>query len=249
MQRRLLLILFFWCSMNTFATTPRICHETKASVPEIIAKIKTLRKINDNYHLALDLAIAYMVGSVHDDFMVCSPAYILRDKDWGSFRPHKRGEPWEYITWDGNVKRKQYLQKAEVILNELGFEEGSWHLYLKLYLGWIYEKQGKLKEAIAVHQFVIEKGIELVEKNFTCKLEPCGQLMATLESLKFLKRIYKAQGKKEKIKEIDSLLQVNIKKVVGPNDFKGDFFRHMHKDDPEKLEQLDEFMKKHEVTK
>ncbi|WP_408098925.1 hypothetical protein ACJVC5_08400 [Peredibacter sp. HCB2-198] len=161
-----------------------------------------------------DLATLYMIGSIHESYTICEPFGENKKQEWGNFIPPSEESIHKIIFWDGTIKNTSYLYKAIHYLKEDTPQEKAYDEHDKLKLGWIYERLGETKKAILLLEETFKTESQKIDKSFACKEGQCGELMATVESLQLLHRIYQKKGDKKKMKEYDQLIKYYEKKRI-----------------------------------
>lgn len=192
------------------------CAKGSYSIKDLIDKIVEIKdKVEPNQCLNRDLATMYMIGSVHESYMICGPrpSSLKNHLEWGHFMSQGQHKINKIIFWDGEVKKKEYLLKARELLKQDYPKEKGCHKWDRFKLGWVYENLGEVEKAIAIYEETFKENSKKLN-TFDCKVDQCRELMATVESLQFLKRIYEKKNDHKNVAELEKLIKEYEKRRV-----------------------------------
>lgn len=207
------LILF---STSSVLAKKRPCDARTYKVKDLIGKIIEFKdKVHLDTCLNRSLATMYMIGSVHESYLICGPwpSSPMKHLEWGHFMSQPRHKINKIIFWDGEIKNKEYLLKAKELLIKDYPEEKDCHDIDRFKLGWVYEKLGETEKAITLFEETFNEYSKKLN-TFDCSMDQCGELMATVESLQFLKRIHEKKDDHKKVLELEKLIKEYEKKRV-----------------------------------
>jgi hypothetical protein len=172
-------------------------------VSELVGKIQEIKLVAPYSGINRDLAIMHMIGSVHETYTICRSS---DPNKWGHFMSIPRKENAKMIFWDGVIRDRTELTKALVLLSQDNPKEKELDKYKDFYLGWINERLGNKEEAIMLLEKNYQEESVNIDKYLSCKFSQCPQFLVTVESLKFLLRIYEEKNDMKKIEELKSLI-------------------------------------------
>lgn len=205
--------LFTFC-LILFSTSPVLallppCAEGTFKVKDLIDKIiKIQDKVEPDRCINRDLATMYMVGSVHQSYLICGPHPSNPNKHlrWGHFMPQDQHKIHKIIFWDGEVKNKEYLIQVKELLTRDYPEEKGCHALDRFKLGWVYEKLNEIEKAIAIYEETFKENSKKLN-NSRCRVKQCYELVATVESLQYLKRIHEKKNDVKRVAELEKLIK------------------------------------------
>lgn len=202
-------ILVFSLTLSTITHSKRIaCWPKSFLVKDLVAKIIELKKTAPYPGINHDLATMYMIGSIHESFVICEPFGPKRSLKWGEFVPTPQEKIDKIIFWDdGEVKNKEYLLKAKELLTCDDSNEKTSHEYDRFKLAWLYEKLGNTEKAIALYEETYKEKSKKVQTALFCRMMQCWELMATVESLQHLHNIYEKKSDTKKMLELKKMIQ------------------------------------------
>lgn len=199
-------VLLPFYGSQSFAFRPA-CNVKSFSLEKLINDVIEVNRENPSDNFNYDLATMYMIASIHESYVICTPFPARKYPGWGTFPDPEKEINKKIIFWDGVVRDKSYLRKAL----SLGREKG---ITSDLRLGWIYEKLGDTDKAISLYEKTFKDNHRKLDQVLLCKVKFCSELMATVESLTYLQRIYQKKKNKKKVEEIESLIKEFRGKIV-----------------------------------
>lgn len=201
-------LLILVVTISTPVVAKRItCYPKKYPLLELIDKFKKLQGTSSPFVHNVDLATLYMIASIHESYTICQPLGPKSHLQWGRFIPPDENMKQKIIFWDGEITGKEFLLKALNILKEEPSQYEAGRNYDNFKMGWIYEKLGETDKAIAIYNETYKVESKKIANSLDCRLKQCNELMATVESLQFLSRIYDKVGEVKKKEELVNLIK------------------------------------------
>jgi tetratricopeptide (TPR) repeat protein len=184
----------------------RGCFEQEMILENVIKRIHEIRNAKPYKGSHKDLATMHMIASIHKTYLFCEPFGPNALSEWGAFLPLDDHVKQKIIFWDGEVRDVNHLNEAKKLLLQDFPQDRDYHRHDKLKLGWVFEKLGETKKAIIIYKETYIKESSKIKNSAFCRMSQCSELLATIESLQYLKRIFEKMNKRDKVLETEKLL-------------------------------------------